>query len=139
MAKRPQRRRHVPQRTCVACRVSRPKRELVRIVRTPEGVVMADDTGRRSGRGAYLCRQRDCWETALARRQLAHALKVPLTAETQAQTICRRVNSALDLCARVVQAPQIGALSLCVRTILGRLKKPLGRNPLIAGRFRLAC
>jgi predicted RNA-binding protein YlxR (DUF448 family) len=85
MAKRPQRRRHVPQRTCVACRTSRPKRELVRIVRTPEGAVIVDETGRRSGRGAYLCRRRDCWETALARRQLEHALKVALTAETQAQ------------------------------------------------------
>ena len=85
MGKRPQRRRHVPQRTCVACRVPRPKRELVRIVRTPEGAVMVDDTGRRSGRGAYLCRQRGCWETALARRQLERALKVTLTAETQAQ------------------------------------------------------
>ena len=85
MSKRPQRRRHVPQRTCVACRASRPKRELVRIVRTPEGAVMVDDTGRRSGRGAYLCRQRDCWETALDRRQLEHALKVPLTVETQAR------------------------------------------------------
>jgi predicted RNA-binding protein YlxR (DUF448 family) len=46
---------------------------------------MVDDTGRRSGRGAYLCRRRDCWETALARQQLAHALKVRLTAEAQAQ------------------------------------------------------
>jgi predicted RNA-binding protein YlxR (DUF448 family) len=85
MVKRPQRRRHVPQRTCVACRASRPKRELVRVVRTPDGAVMVDDTGRRSGRGAYLCRQRDCWETALARRRLEHALKVTLTAETQVQ------------------------------------------------------
>jgi predicted RNA-binding protein YlxR (DUF448 family) len=85
MSKRSQRRRHVPQRTCVACRASRPKRELVRIVRTPEGAVMVDDTGRRSGRGAYLCRQRNCWEIALARRQLERALKVTLTAETQAQ------------------------------------------------------
>ena len=85
MMKRPNTNKHIPLRTCVACRVSRPKRELVRVVRTPEGVVMVDDTGRRSGRGAYLCRQRDCWETALARRQLEHALKVALTAETQAQ------------------------------------------------------
>jgi predicted RNA-binding protein YlxR (DUF448 family) len=85
MGKRPQRRKHVPQRTCVACRTARPKRELVRIVRTPEGTVMVDETGKRSGRGAYLCRQRDCWETALARRQLERALKVTLTAEAEAQ------------------------------------------------------
>jgi predicted RNA-binding protein YlxR (DUF448 family) len=58
---------------------------LVRIVRTPEGAVMVDETGKRSGRGAYLCRQRGCWEAALARRQLERALKTTLTAETEAR------------------------------------------------------
>jgi hypothetical protein len=57
----------------------------VRIVRAPEGAVMVDETGKRSGRGAYICRQRDCWETALARRQLERALKVTLTAETESR------------------------------------------------------
>jgi hypothetical protein len=57
----------------------------VRIVRTPEGVVMVDETCKRSGRGAYICRQRDCWEIALVRQQLERALKVKLTAETKAQ------------------------------------------------------
>lgn len=84
MSKQPQRRKHVPQRTCVACRVVRSKRELVRIVRTPEGAVVVDETGKRSGRGAYLCRQRSCWETAMARRQLEQALNVTLTSESQA-------------------------------------------------------
>ena len=85
MGKRPQRRKHVPQRTCVACRTTRPKRDLVRVVRTPEGEVMVDETSKRSGRGAYVCRQRDCWEKALAQRQLERALKVTLTVEVQAQ------------------------------------------------------
>ena len=85
MGKRPQKRRHVPQRTCIACRTARPKRELVRIVRTPEGMVMVDETGKRSGRGAYLCRHRICWETALAQRRIERALKVTLAAETTAQ------------------------------------------------------
>ncbi len=89
MGKQPQRRKHVPRRTCVACRTVRPKRELVRIVRLSsagaEGTVVLDETGKRSGRGAYLCRQRVCWETALARRQLERALKVTLTAETEAK------------------------------------------------------
>jgi len=89
MGKRPQRDKHVPQRTCVACRTVRPKRELVRIVRLSstgvEDVVVVDETGKRSGRGAYLCRQRSCWETALARRQLGRALKTTLTTETEAQ------------------------------------------------------
>jgi predicted RNA-binding protein YlxR (DUF448 family) len=81
MSKRPKRRKHIPQRTCVACRTARPKRELVRIVRAPEGTVVVDETGKRSGRGAYLCRQSDCWEKALARRQLEQALNVTLTSE----------------------------------------------------------
>jgi predicted RNA-binding protein YlxR (DUF448 family) len=58
---------------------------LVRIVRTPDGVVAVDETGKRSGRGAYLCAQRHCWEAALTRRQLDRALKVTLTEETEAQ------------------------------------------------------
>jgi predicted RNA-binding protein YlxR (DUF448 family) len=53
----------------------------VRVVRTPEGAVMLDETGKRNGRGAYLCRQRSCLETALRQRKLERALKAPLTAE----------------------------------------------------------
>lgn len=85
MSKRPQRRKHVPQRTCVVCRTVRPRRDLVRVVRTPEGAVMLDEKGKRSGRGAYLCRQRSCLEAALQQRQLERALKVPLTAETKSE------------------------------------------------------
>jgi predicted RNA-binding protein YlxR (DUF448 family) len=85
MGARPQRRRHVPHRTCVACHTTRPKQELVRVVRTPEGTVTLDETGKRSGRGAYLCRQRDCWHKALKQQQLERALKVKLTAESEAQ------------------------------------------------------
>ena len=87
MRRRPRRRRHVPRRTCVTCRVERAKRELVRVVRTPEGIVMVDETGKRSGRGAYLCPQRRCWETALAQRQLERALNVTLTEKTRTQLL----------------------------------------------------
>ena len=87
MGKRPQRRKHVPQRSCVACRTVRPKRDLVRIVRTAEGTAAVDETSKRSGRGAYLCRQRVCWDTALAQRQLERALKVTLSAEQKSS--CR--------------------------------------------------
>jgi predicted RNA-binding protein YlxR (DUF448 family) len=85
MSRRPQRRKHVPQRTCVACRTVRPRRDLVRVVRTPEGEVMLDETGKRNGRGAYLCRQRSCLETALAQRQLERVLKTLLTTETESK------------------------------------------------------
>ncbi|MCC7370075.1 MAG: YlxR family protein [Chloroflexi bacterium] len=71
--------RHIPQRTCVACRSERPKREMVRIVRAPDGAVSIDPTGKRSGRGAYLCLRASCWHTALKRHALDRALKTELS------------------------------------------------------------
>src|SRR5512138_2153189 len=69
--------KHIPQRTCIACRTVRAKRELVRVVRTTENHVEADATGKKAGRGAYLCRQRDCWEAVLeGHGRLEHALKM---------------------------------------------------------------
>ena len=85
MRHRSGRRKHVPQRTCVACRTVRPKRDLVRVVRAPGGLVTIDESGKQSGRGAYLCRQQECWEKALAGRHLERALRSGLTAETKAQ------------------------------------------------------
>lgn len=55
------------------------KREMVRVVRTPEGRVEVDPTGKRNGRGAYVHRMRPCWEAALKRGSLAHALKQALS------------------------------------------------------------
>lgn len=72
--------RHIPERTCVACRSQRPKREMVRVVRAPDGAVSVDTTGKKAGRGAYLCLQRSCWEAALKRRALDRALKTELSA-----------------------------------------------------------
>jgi predicted RNA-binding protein YlxR (DUF448 family) len=86
MGKRTGKRKRIPQRTCVACRTVRPKRELVRIVRTPEGSVAVDETGKRSGRGAYLCPEFNCWDRALSSKgQLGRALRVNLTEEAQAR------------------------------------------------------
>ena len=67
--------RQVPTRTCVACRTARPKRELVRIVRTPDGRVEVDETGRLAGRGAYVCRTAACLTIANTRGVLARALE----------------------------------------------------------------
>jgi predicted RNA-binding protein YlxR (DUF448 family) len=80
VARKPRSRR-IPQRTCVACRQSTAKRELVRIVRAPAGSVDVDPTGKKSGRGAYLCKVPGCWEAALGKDRLSRALKVRLTAE----------------------------------------------------------
>jgi len=68
--------KHVPQRTCVACRLTDAKRGLIRLVRTPEGRVEVDPTGKRHGRGAYLCHRLACWEQALKRHALGRALRV---------------------------------------------------------------
>ncbi len=68
-------RKHVPIRTCIVCRQSQGKRELIRIVRTPSGIVEIDLTGKAPGRGAYLCRTRTCWEQALSGHRLSAALK----------------------------------------------------------------
>ncbi len=80
MVKKPVKRvRHIPQRTCVGCRETLPKRTLTRIVRTAERVEI-DPTGKLAGRGAYLHNKRSCWERGL-KGPLAHALKTELTAE----------------------------------------------------------
>ena len=76
--------RRLPQRSCVACRTTAAKRELVRIVRLPTGAVEVDSTGKKSGRGAYLCRHVTCWEEALKRNRLSKALRTTLTEESRA-------------------------------------------------------
>jgi predicted RNA-binding protein YlxR (DUF448 family) len=69
--------KHIPQRTCVGCRQILPKRSLIRVVRTPQGILI-DPTGKAAGRGAYLHNLRSCWERGI-KGTLAHALKTDLT------------------------------------------------------------
>ena len=84
MSKKPvQRVKHVPQRTCVGCREILPKRKMVRIVRTADGV-QVDPTSKLAGRGAYLHDRRECWERGL-RGSLAHALKTTLMSDERAR------------------------------------------------------
>jgi len=73
----------MPQRTCVGCREVLPKRQMVRIVRTADGV-RVDPGGKLAGRGAYLHDKRDCWVRGM-RGALTHALKAELSAEDRAQ------------------------------------------------------
>ena len=73
--------RHIPQRTCIACRQVRPKRELIRVVRTPAGHVEIDPGGKKSGRGAYVCARRSCWEPALRKGHIEHELETTLLPE----------------------------------------------------------
>ena len=84
MSKKPvQRVKHVPQRTCVGCREVLPKRKMVRLVRTADGVQI-DPTGKLAGRGAYLHDRRECWERGL-KGALSHALKTDLTEADRAR------------------------------------------------------
>lgn len=71
--------KHVPQRTCVACREQTAKRTLTRIVRTPEGTIEIDPSGKKNGRGAYLCDRRSCWGRGIERGLLARALNAELS------------------------------------------------------------
>jgi uncharacterized protein len=73
--------RHIPQRTCIVTRQTGDKRGLIRIVRTPEGRVEVDPTGKKNGRGAYLTADRAIWERALAGNILGRALKVEINPE----------------------------------------------------------
>ena len=75
----------VPQRMCVACRTMQDKRQLLRVVRLPEGELMLDLRGKASGRGAYICRQEECLKKAIKQRQFERTLERPLTEGLVAQ------------------------------------------------------
>lgn len=82
--KQPKRPKHIPLRTCIACRESKPKRELLRIVRTPDGHVVIDPAGKKPGRGAYLCARLSCWETAIKKKRLEQEFELTLSNEDRA-------------------------------------------------------
>ena len=73
--------RKEPLRTCVGCRQSRTKKELIRVVRTPEGELVLDATGRKNGRGAYLCRSTECLQKAKMNRGLSRSLNTEIPEE----------------------------------------------------------
>jgi hypothetical protein len=67
--------KHIPVRHCIACRQAKPKLELLRVVRSPDGHVAIDKTGKLNGRGAYLCRSAECLLLAQKKRSLERQLK----------------------------------------------------------------
>ncbi len=71
----------IPQRMCVGCQEMKPKRDMVRVVRTPDEKIEIDLTGKRSGRGAYICPQLECLDKALKGKRLDRALQRPITQE----------------------------------------------------------
>jgi len=68
----------LPQRTCIACRQVKQKKDLIRLVSTENGIAEIDVFGNRPGRGAYLCPRKTCWESALRKNRLDYALRTRL-------------------------------------------------------------
>ena len=68
----------IPERKCMGCNEKRPKKELIRVVRTPEGEVSLDLVGKKSGRGAYICKSVSCFEKALKSKRLERTLEVEI-------------------------------------------------------------
>ena len=75
----------IPMRMCVGCREMKPKKDLLRVVRSPEGQVSIDPGGKKSGRGAYVCYQEACLARAIKQRQLDRALEAAITPEIAQQ------------------------------------------------------
>ena len=75
----------IPMRQCLGCREMKPKQQLIRVVRSPEGVLSVDRKGRQNGRGAYLCPDAACLRKAVKSRALERALETKLDEQVFAQ------------------------------------------------------
>ena len=73
--------RKIPQRQCVGCRTMYDKRDLLRVVKSPEGEITLDASGKKSGRGAYVCRSAECLKKAQKSKALDRALEVTIPEE----------------------------------------------------------
>ena len=71
----------IPLRMCTGCMEMKPKKELIRIVKSPEGEVSVDLTGKKSGRGAYICKSTECLEKAFKTKRLSRNLDVSISEE----------------------------------------------------------
>ena len=71
--------KQIPQRLCTGCRRMHDKKELIRVVRTPEGQICIDGSGKQNGRGAYICRNLECLEAALKNHGLERSLKTKVS------------------------------------------------------------
>ncbi len=88
--------KHVPRRTCVGCRQQKSKRELVRVVRAPEGDVRLDLSGKAAGRGAYLCADPECAALARKAKSLNRSLKCNVPEEFWGQLTERLAHSGTE-------------------------------------------
>ncbi len=73
--------KQIPLRQCIGCREMKAKSELVRVIKTPEGLVCLDKTGRMNGRGAYICMNKDCYNKAVKSKGIERSLKMAIPEE----------------------------------------------------------
>ena len=71
----------IPMRQCVGCREMKPKRKIIRVIRTSEDEILIDATGKKNGRGAYICPNRECLEKAVKNKGLERSLKISVPQE----------------------------------------------------------
>ena len=81
----------IPMRMCSGCRESKPKSELIRVVRTPDGSIVVDKTGKVSGRGAYLCKNEECFKKSVKSKALSRALEVNINDDVF-EAIAKEIN-----------------------------------------------
>ena len=72
----------IPQRQCLGCNEHKPKKELLRVVRSPEGEISLDFTGKKSGRGAYICKKEACLKKAIKSKRIQANLEVTISDES---------------------------------------------------------
>ena len=73
--------KRIPERQCLGCNEHKPKSELLRVLRTPEGEILLDFTGKKSGRGAYICRDVNCLKKARRSKRIDRSLNVNIPEE----------------------------------------------------------
>ena len=74
----------VPERQCLGCREMKDKKSLIRVIKTPENEILLDETGKKNGRGAYICPNLDCFKKAVKSKGLEHSLKAQIPQEIYA-------------------------------------------------------
>ncbi len=78
----------IPMRKCLGCNEMKPKKELIRAVKSPEGEISLDLTGKKSGRGAYICPDRNCFDKARKGKRLEKALETKIPEEVYDAMAC---------------------------------------------------
>ena len=87
--------KHLPQRTCIACRQIKEKKALIRLVRAENGAAEVDISGKKPGRGAYLCPKKVCWELVLKKNRLEYALRTKLSDDNR-QILIEYIHNLLE-------------------------------------------